>query len=464
MYAIREFSENAYGGSYDASDFTLAYTGTMAQYKPNVIRFAVSNHESQNGAQNVVSPRPYNRSGTCCADDGGNKWDLTSFNVGNLTTPSMTSSAFFERIRARALNARNNGIWTALLVFNSWQWDARWANLPWPRDEFHSSNNVNSVNGDQDGNGDGLDLGTQHANFLSHQQAYVNKLVEAVCDIDSMLWEINNEMYDTSSYNTGQNYWAGYIKARLASQGCYAHPVGVSSTAAGDGSPSTSYMADAVAMNNVDFVTPNGIDQIATPTKHVWDGKVWIQDWDHTDPCGIGTADSKGPWRQAMRGQNIWFIYQHCSGGTIGTPNGTEAAIMKQMANAKTYMDRMDLRTVAPNDNSGECSSTYCLFGANDVIGYLPNGGSLTVNQIPSGNWTCEWFRTSDGALGTCNGFTSAGIGQSRTFTNPFGSSPSVMYARLATVSPPPPPPPGPNPPPPPPPTPPNRPTNLRVN
>ena len=48
----------------------------------------------------AITPLPFNRSGTCCASDGGNKFDVTSFNA-----------TFFNQLKANVQYAASKGMY-----------------------------------------------------------------------------------------------------------------------------------------------------------------------------------------------------------------------------------------------------------------------------------------------------------------------------------------------------------------
>jgi hypothetical protein len=435
-YSLREFACNVYGGSL-ACDYDAPYTGTMAQYRGNFLRIFPDQHRAVSGGTNTVVPAPYDRSGTAGNADGGNKWDLTSFNVGNLASPGVNATGYFERLKARCLDWRAQGIYCGITLFNAWNWDLRWASNPAGLDPFYSTNNVNSVNCDQDGDGECKELGTLHANFQSHQEAYVNQLIETFQDVDNVVFEVCNECHDGTAQNTWQQHWVTYVHNREASLGYMQHLVGISGLSSANDA--------ALHASNADWIAPGDYNTIPSNPPKV-SGRPAVADADHLGPC----SNQMPIWKMFARGYNLWYIYQHCSGGTIGNPDATEASQLRLMEQALDYAERMNLGTAVPNDTAGQCSSQYCLVGQTDVLAYLPSGSTVTINQFAGGTWSCEWFRPSTGATAACTGFTSTGLGQSRTFTNPFGNTEAVLFAELQAPLPPPPPPPTPTPPPPP--------------
>ncbi len=67
------------------------------------------------------SPMPYQRSDTCCAFDGGNKFDLTQFD-----------QSYFDRMRQRVVDARNKGIYVSIMLFDGWSVESKFSgHNPW---------------------------------------------------------------------------------------------------------------------------------------------------------------------------------------------------------------------------------------------------------------------------------------------------------------------------------------------
>lgn len=102
----------------------------------------------------AITPNPYARHGsTCCAADGGNKFDLDTFN-----------STFWTRLNDRVHDLKNAGIYAQVMAFNRFDSDNATAFLPgrdvWAYHPYHANNNMNSLNGDANGNGNGEELQT----------------------------------------------------------------------------------------------------------------------------------------------------------------------------------------------------------------------------------------------------------------------------------------------------------------
>jgi len=132
------------------------------------------------------SPGPYMRTGADTARDGKPKFDLTQFN-----------QAYFDRMRQRVIEAGTRGVYVSVMLFNGWSVTTKPGfelNNPWKGHPFNVANNINGIDGDT--NHDGLGLESQmlgNAALTALQDAYVRKVIDAVGDLDNVLYEISNE-------------------------------------------------------------------------------------------------------------------------------------------------------------------------------------------------------------------------------------------------------------------------------
>ncbi len=112
------------------------------------------------------------------------------------------------------------------MLFEGWeiQFSDAWENHP-----FNAANNVNGVEGDLDGNGQGFEFNTMDSSAMGRrvldlQQAYVRKVIDTVNDLDNVLYEICNEAHPAST--EWQYHLIRFVKeyeSRKAKQ----HPVGM---------------------------------------------------------------------------------------------------------------------------------------------------------------------------------------------------------------------------------------------
>jgi len=146
----------------DGNAFTWSsYLAMFSTYKWNLARmwlstspYGVNNFPAPgyNGSTpwyNAITPNPYARHGsTCCAADGGNKFDLDTFN-----------STFWTRLNDRIHDLKNAGVYAMVMAFNRFDHDnAIGGREVWAYHPYNSANNTNSLNGDTNANNNGEEL------------------------------------------------------------------------------------------------------------------------------------------------------------------------------------------------------------------------------------------------------------------------------------------------------------------
>ena len=100
-----------------------------------------------------IDPSPWSRTGPGVAADGKPKYDLNSF-----------SKAYFDRMRARVIEAGKHGIYVSVMLFQGWNIHAPDGGPnPWVYHPFNTANNVNGINGDPQSIGNGIGMHTADA-------------------------------------------------------------------------------------------------------------------------------------------------------------------------------------------------------------------------------------------------------------------------------------------------------------
>ncbi len=164
--------ERAGGFDFDA------YLDRLESWGHNFVRLWT--HEAWT---HEVRPLPHPRTGPGTALDGGLRFDLSSFD-----------EAYFERLRRRTVRAGERGFTVAVMLFNGWSIHDNGEGNPWFRHPFNPANNVNGVDGDPGGRGEGVDVHSLRIPAITRlQELYVRKVVDTVGDLDCVLWEISNE-------------------------------------------------------------------------------------------------------------------------------------------------------------------------------------------------------------------------------------------------------------------------------
>jgi uncharacterized protein YjdB len=328
------------------------------------------------------SPTLYVRTGTDTADDGGPKFDLSQINP-----------AYLSRLRQRVIDAGSRGIYVSVMLFDGWSVETKGSSEdlanPWLAHPFNKDNNINSIDGDPNGDLHGRE--TQQLIIpavTALQEAYVRAVIDAVNDLDNVIYEISNE--SDASADSWQYHMISVVRSYEATKPKQ-HPIGMSLPFLGSSSEVLSSTADWVAMDG----------EIADPI--VADGsKVSLWDTDHL--CGI-CGDVPWVWKSLMRGHNPLLMDGYDNSPGVSDPAYDPSdpkweAIRKNLGFARTYANKIDLTRAVPH---GELAgSGYCLaIPGSQYLIYAPDGFSVTARLgevLPSVSFTVEWVNTTTGA------------------------------------------------------------------
>jgi uncharacterized protein YjdB len=353
------------------------------------------------------SAGPYQRPGPGTALDGKPKFDLNQFNQD-----------YFDRVRARVQDAGTRGIYVSIMLFDGWSVTTKPGSIdnnPWKGHPFNSANNINGINGDANGDGLGTEVQTLgNSTITAIQDAYVRKIIDAVNDLDNVLFEIDNEGDVTSK--AWQYHMIQLIRsyeATLPKQ----HPIGITAMWPG-GSDSDLYSSAA------DWISPTGNPDNPVSTSG---SKVVIGDTDHL--CGI-CGNVAWVWRSLTRGQNP-ILMDGYDGAAIGVgasdynvSNPVWEAIRKNLGWARSYANRINMASAVPRGDLASTGYALAVVGTEYLV-FQPSGGSVSVNLAGvSGARTVEWFNPSNGQ--TVIG-TSVNGGGWVTISAPFSGA-SVAY------------------------------------
>jgi hypothetical protein len=271
---------------------------------------------------------------------------------------------------------------------------------PWIAHPFNRENNVNDIDGDANGNGEGEEVHTLAVPAVTRiQEAYVRQVIDTVNDLDNVLYEITNESpFETREWQyhiirTIQQYEAGKPKQ---------HPVGMTAIYSGRAGA-----VNALYASPADWISPQGEDGIFPYNRNppVADGrKVSLSDTDHL--FGVG-GDQQWVWKSFTRGHNPIFMdpldapYESTMLPPIpfeGVDPRWEPA-RKAMGHTRRYAERMDLAAMEPR---GDIASTqYCLVNpGKEYLIYLPEGGEVEVDLAAAeGGLVVEWMHPIEGTI-----------------------------------------------------------------
>ncbi len=311
-------------------------------------------------------PLAYLRTGPGVAADGLPKFDLTKFDPD-----------YFARLRARVQQAHDRGIYVMVMLFHGFSIQNKGGTRvnPWPGHPYNARNNVNGIDGDANGNGEGEEvhsLGIPAVTAL--QEAYVRKVIDTVGDLD-VLYEIANESPRSSVQ--WQYHMIRFIRDYELGQGRY-NPIVMSYMWDGEGSNTTdanlplfASPAEAVAPGpgnrseyKLDPPAADGAKVVFSDTDHIW---------------GSG-GDADWVWKSFLRGLNPILM------DTLGDPSLEPAR--RAMGQTRTAASQIGLAGMRPR---GElASSGYCLANAGiEYLVYAP------TDSIPLESRLRRWLKSA---------------------------------------------------------------------
>ncbi|MBN1417816.1 MAG: hypothetical protein JXP34_03520 [Planctomycetes bacterium] len=348
----------------------------------------------------TAAPLPFARTGPGLALDGKPRFDLRAYDP-----------ECFERLRIRVASAGRRGIYVSIMLFEGW--GLQFSPGAWERHPFHPKNNVNGIDGDRDGDGKGVEI---HAladpAVTAIQEAYVRKVIDAVNDLDNVLYEISNENHPPST--KWQFHMIDFIHAYEKAK-AKQHPVGMTFQYKG-GSNRTLFESPA------DWISPNHEGGYRDNPPAADGKKVILADTDHL--WGIG-GNRAWVWKSFLRGLNPLFMDPY-DGVVLGTRFDPKwDPIRRSLGYTLRFADRMDLASMVPRNDLA--STKYCLADpGREYLVYLPEGGEATVDlSAAKGAMALEWFDPARDA-------TTAGEiegGARRTLEAPFAGD-AVIYLR----------------------------------
>jgi hypothetical protein len=384
---------------------------------------------------------PWVRSSTHGASDGGNKFDLNTFN-----------QPYFDRLRARAVQLQQNGIYAIVQLFDGLQTTNTRCGTTSPSGDGYPFTGINNINGIDDGYTSGSSGTNSYTmttnNAISNaQDAYVKKVIDTLNDLPNVIWEISEEAPTNSA-----SWWAPHMISLIHSYEAskpLQHPVGWP-TVQYPGNDSTIYASAA------DWIAPTITANLPAVVSTNNQGKVVLNDSDHSAfyPSFLnadGTMKNQTlrayAWENFTAGAAgvifmdpyiVWWqgspVRNTCTPATPahGVCTGVDTkydSFRNNLGYLVSYAtNKLDLVKMTPQ---GSLSSTgYCLAqtpssGAEYLV-YAPNGGTFTVNLSATTRvLNVEWFNPSTGAT-TASGTVTGGV-NNQSFTTPF-SGDAVLY------------------------------------
>lgn len=400
------------GTSYPPSPFDYnGFLQFMLMHNFNFMRLWVwmlSNDGAPDRAENCTGgPFIWARPGPGTANDGNPKWDL-----GQLNQP------YFDRMRARVVQAGNNGIYASIMLFNGWEW--QFATNSVDGNPFSSGNNINSVNCPQTCPTDKSRMPVAAWRF---EQAYIRKVIDTVNDLDNVLYEISNEAGSPYS-DSWQASVIDYVK-QYESTKPKQHPIGMTFQYRG-GNDETLYNSRA------DWGSPGAKLPPDTNGR-----KVIINDTDHSYYyTGMQSDGQSGQiawaWENFTHGNNLAFMDPYLVAWPgRNTPSGGKLdpywnEIRDALTDIRNYAVKIDLAHMMPHDSLS--TTGYCLAdpGSQYLVFQPIRNTALTLTMVAA-TYNYEWFNASSHIISTTGSIT---VGASQTFRAPF-SGEAALYLKV---------------------------------
>jgi len=381
-------------------------------------------------------PFLFERPGPQNANDGRPKFDLTQ-----------VSSTYLTRLRQRVIQARDEGIYIGIMLFEPINYGSKNSDPPdnqlsWWTHPFQRDNNINGIDGDPNGDGEGWETSSLPSDSYYNprisqavtdlQEAYVAATIDYLHDLDNIIWEIGNEG-NFESYNW-QVHFINYIRSHEQSNGYQQHPVWLSAMVGT--STQNGQVNNKLFNSSADVISPNNRDGYPTNPPVNNGSKVIILDTDHL--CGACQSSSDATvtwcWKSFTRGHQIAFMDSYYNDNPWGSNQSHHNDLRYAMGDARSYADRTNLAAMTPQ---GSLASTgYCLANpGTEYIVYQPSSGAQFNLNLQAGMYAYEWYNTVTRTVAETGNIDWTGGGGVRSFTPPF-SNPAVLFLDKDLVAP----------------------------
>jgi hypothetical protein len=317
---------------------------------------------------------PYLRTGSSLAHDGRPKYDLSKFNP-----------EFFSRLRDMCSAAKKRGIYLQLCLTDAW---ALKSDKIWQVQAYNRDNNINGIDGDPKNSGYGDHeqgcLSLRNRKVLENQKAYIRKVVDTVNDFDNVLFEIANENYTSEEWETQlcdfiheyekskpkqhlvmpkdlPNHWYHRIKVQVWDAPLLHESI------------LKARLFDQPIVFDTDGIAYPGADNAR---RCVWTAFASGAHVDHLDRTLIYRKPS---WQPAL----------------------SRRVFRKQLGFVASFAKHVKFWEMQPNSVMVKSGTAFVMASANELIGYLPNGGSVSLDLAAMpGEPKARWYDPLDGTIG----------------------------------------------------------------
>jgi hypothetical protein len=387
-----------------------AYLNSMVSYGHNLQRMRIWENGWIPGTAWVAVPMIYKRTGPGLATDGKPKFDLNQFD-----------ETFFTTLRSRIVESRDKGIYVMLMFFHGYSTrnDGRdfWSGHP-----YYKDNNINGINGDPNGDGQGMEIHTMQIPAITkRQEAYIRKILDTLNDLDNVFYETGNELSASPQF---QRHIVNFVKSQEAAKPKQ-HVVGISAYFKPEVAASWEPISTSIA-SPADWVAPSWADSGASFSNPAVDSRrIIFFDTDHIAGWGLSPEMVQWPWRAFMRGYNLIFMDVPEEPTRYGRDPDRVEMVRRRLGQTSNYARKMNLMATRP-DNA-LASTGYCLASpGSEYLAYQPASGAFNV-KLAAGTYSVEWFNPATGAATPGRSVTAA-AGR-RRFQPPF-SGEAVLYLK----------------------------------
>jgi hypothetical protein len=324
---------------------------------------------------NGVHFLPYLRTGPGNANDGRKRYDITRFDP-----------AFFRRLRGACTAAEKRGIFVQLTLFDAWM--TKHGHL-WRLHAYHRDNNINGLDGDPGNTGEGTDgkrgfCSVGNPKVMEAQKAFICKVLDAVGDLDNILFEIANENY----YNAE---WERHLCEFI-----HEYEKGKQSR----------HVVMPLDLPNHDYggVKTWDVQRLHSALMKARSlNRPLIFDTD-----GIGSPDDatvrKAVWTAFVSGGHVNYLDDSLQIGALhkGDFKGSHRETMRQqLGHLANFSKRVSFWEMEPRDDLVKAGKAFAMSSANEFVAYMPTGGTVTLDLSSlQGKLVARWLDPRKGESG----------------------------------------------------------------
>lgn len=393
----------------DGMNYTRIFMGA---YVENADSFGIKFNTLAPAANRLIAP--WKRSDTPGYVNGGNKFDLTQWD-----------EAYFARLKDFVRHAAERGIIVEITPFSSIYRDDYWEYSP-----LHPRNNINETFVEDRKKLQTLPV--EGHNLLSHQEAYLAKLVRELNAFDNVFFEIQNEPWSDNEvevldllpqYSADDKKWTSYV--HVASEGAMAWQRRMGRLIRE--TESNLPQKHLIAQNFCSFKYPLKTvpDEVSIINFHyAWpEAAYWNHGWNRViglDETGFRGAEDavyrKQAWHFLLAGGALYnnldysFIVGHEDGGFDnfgsegGSPGGGSRQLRRQLKVLSEFLHGFDFVKMAPDRNliahaPGLFARGLAERGRQYAV-YIEGSGPADLRlNIPKGRYRIEWIDTLAGEV-----------------------------------------------------------------